>query len=71
MPLLGFGTYLLRDGYECEQSVLNALNIGYRLIDTAAVYYNEESVGRAIKKKSCQTGRNLCDHKIFASGSRL
>lgn len=52
MPLLGFGTYLLRDGLECEQSVLNALNIGYRLIDTASVYNNEESVGRAIKKSN-------------------
>jgi len=52
MPLLGFGTYLLRDGLECEQSVLNALNIGYRLIDTAAAYFNEESVGRAIKKSN-------------------
>jgi len=52
MPLLGFGAYLLRDGLECEQSVLNALNIGYRLIDTAAVYHNEESVGRAIKKSN-------------------
>jgi 2,5-diketo-D-gluconate reductase A len=52
MPLLGFGTYLLRDGLECEQSVLNALNIGYRLIDTAAAYNNEESVGRAIKKSN-------------------
>lgn len=52
MPLLGFGTYLLQDGLECEQSVLNALNIGYRLIDTAAAYYNEESVGRAIKKSN-------------------
>lgn len=52
MPLLGFGTYLLRDGSECEQSVLDALNIGYRLIDTAAVYNNEESVGRAIKKSN-------------------
>jgi 2,5-diketo-D-gluconate reductase A len=52
MPLLGFGTYLLRDGLECEQSVLNALNIGYRLLDTAAAYYNEESVGRAIKKST-------------------
>lgn len=50
MPLLGFGTYLLRDGLACEQAVLNALNTGYRLIDTAAVYSNEESVGRAIKK---------------------
>jgi 2,5-diketo-D-gluconate reductase A len=52
MPLLGFGTYLLRDGLECEQSVFNALNDGYRLIDTAAGYYNEESVGRAIKKSN-------------------
>lgn len=50
MPLLGFGTYLLRDGSMCEQAVLHALNIGYRLIDTAAAYYNEESVGSAIKK---------------------
>jgi len=52
MPLLGFGTYLLRDGFECEQSVLHALNVGYRLIDTAAAYSNEESVGRAIKKSN-------------------
>jgi 2,5-diketo-D-gluconate reductase A len=52
MPLLGFGTYLLPDGLACEQSVLNALNCGYRLIDTAAAYYNEESVGRAIKKSN-------------------
>lgn len=52
MPLLGFGTYLLRDGFEFEQSVLNALNIGYRLIDTATVYNNEDSVGRAIKKSN-------------------
>ncbi|WP_347373970.1 aldo/keto reductase [Aequorivita sp. Q41] len=52
MPLLGFGTYLLRNGSECEQSVLNALKIGYRLIDTAAAYYNEESVGKAIKKSN-------------------
>lgn len=52
MPLLGFGTYLLQGGLECEQAVLNALNIGYRLIDTAAAYQNEESVGRAIKKSN-------------------
>ena len=50
MPLLGLGTYLLHNGLECEQAVLNALNTGYRLIDTAAVYGNEESVGRAIGK---------------------
>lgn len=52
MPLLGFGTYQLHDGPACEHAVLNALNTGYRLIDTAAVYQNEESVGRAIKKSN-------------------
>ncbi|WP_233525676.1 aldo/keto reductase [Chitinophaga silvisoli] len=52
MPLLGFGTYLLRDGVACEHAVLNALSTGYRLIDTAAAYNNEESVGRAIKKSN-------------------
>ena len=49
MPLLGFGTYLLT-GSVCEQSVLHALTSGYRLIDTATAYQNEESVGRAIKQ---------------------
>lgn len=52
MPLLGFGTYMLRDGVACEDAVLNALKVGYRLIDTAAVYGNEESVGSAIKKSN-------------------
>jgi len=52
MPLLGFGTYLLRDGSACEHAVLHALHTGYRLIDTAAAYLNEESVGRAIKKSN-------------------
>lgn len=52
MPLLGFGTYLLKDGLVCEQCVLHALTIGYRLIDTAAAYYNEQSVGKAIKKSN-------------------
>lgn len=51
MPLLGFGTYLLT-GSACEQAVLDALTTGYRLIDTAAAYHNEESVGRAIKKSN-------------------
>ncbi|MDJ1481580.1 aldo/keto reductase [Cytophagaceae bacterium YF14B1] len=52
MPLLGFGTYLFREGSQCEQSVLHALHSGYRMIDTAAAYGNEESVGKAIKKSS-------------------
>lgn len=49
IPLLGFGVYQI-PAEECEQSVLDALEAGYRLIDTAAAYQNEEAVGKAIKK---------------------
>ncbi|MDO4631852.1 MAG: aldo/keto reductase [Corynebacterium sp.] len=48
MPLLGFGVFQMTNA-EAEQSVLDALHTGYRLIDTAAAYQNEEAVGRAIK----------------------
>lgn len=50
MPLLGFGVYQITDAEECEKSVLNAIEVGYRLIDTASAYMNEEAVGKAIKK---------------------
>lgn len=50
MPVLGFGVYQVTDAKECEESVLNALEAGYRLIDTAAAYMNEEAVGSAIKE---------------------
>lgn len=50
MPILGFGVYQITDAQECEQSVFDAIQAGYRLIDTAAVYLNEEAVGRAIKR---------------------
>ncbi|MEH7747385.1 aldo/keto reductase, partial [Neobacillus drentensis] len=50
MPILGFGVFQIQDEKECEQAVYEALMAGYRLIDTAASYLNEESVGRAIKR---------------------
>lgn len=50
MPLLGFGVFQIPDAEECERSVYEALRTGYRLIDTAASYGNEESVGKAIKR---------------------
>ncbi|OZQ79825.1 aldo/keto reductase [Paenibacillus odorifer] len=50
MPILGFGVYQMNDASECEQSVYEAIMAGYRLIDTAAAYQNEEAVGRAIKR---------------------
>jgi 2,5-diketo-D-gluconate reductase A len=50
MPLLGFGVYQMNDAQECEDSVYEAISSGYRLIDTAAAYGNEEAVGKAIKR---------------------
>lgn len=50
MPLLGFGVFQVPDLKECEGAVLNAIETGYRLIDTAASYMNESAVGNAIRK---------------------
>ena len=49
MPILGFGVFQMTDALECERSVVDALQSGYRLIDTAASYLNEVAVGKAIK----------------------
>lgn len=48
MPILGFGVFQVPDLAECERSVRDALDVGYRLLDTAAAYGNEEAVGAAI-----------------------
>ena len=50
MPILGYGVFQIPDPKECEKSVLDAIETGYRLIDTAASYMNETAVGNAIKK---------------------
>ena len=50
MPILGFGVFQVKDLAECERSVVDAIATGYRLIDTAQSYENEEAVGKAIKK---------------------
>ena len=50
MPFLGFGVFQMADLNECENSVLTAIETGYRLIDTAAIYLNETAVGNAIKR---------------------
>ncbi|AFH60332.1 aldo/keto reductase [Paenibacillus caseinilyticus] len=52
MPILGFGVFQIPEPNECEQSVYDAISAGYRLIDTAASYMNEEAVGRAIARSS-------------------
>ncbi|MCW3168767.1 aldo/keto reductase [Chryseobacterium sp. 09-1422] len=50
MPILGFGVFQVPDLAECEKAVVEAIKTGYRLIDTAASYGNEEAVGNAIRK---------------------
>lgn len=50
MPILGLGVYRIEDLAVCEKTVLNAISAGYRHIDTAALYHNEEAVGNAIRK---------------------
>jgi 2,5-diketo-D-gluconate reductase A len=52
MPILGFGVFQVTDLAECERSVVDAIETGYRLIDTAQSYMNEEAVGKAIKRSS-------------------
>ncbi len=49
MPILGFGVFQIPDAQECERSVIDAIQTGYRLIDTAASYMNEEAVGKGLR----------------------
>ena len=51
MPMEGFGVFQVRDFETCKESVLNAIKAGYRLIDTAASYGNEDAVGAAVKER--------------------
>lgn len=50
IPMEGFGVFQVPEAAICEQAVSDALSVGYRLIDTAAAYFNEEAVGQAIRK---------------------
>jgi diketogulonate reductase-like aldo/keto reductase len=50
MPMEGFGVYRVTDKEECERAVYQAVKIGYRLLDTAAIYGNEDALGRAVRK---------------------
>jgi 2,5-diketo-D-gluconate reductase A len=65
MPLLGFGVFQVTDLAECERSVSDAIATGYRLIDTAASYQNEEAVGRAIKKSGVSRNELFITTKLW------
>ncbi|MDE6833145.1 MAG: aldo/keto reductase [Ruminococcus sp.] len=67
MPMIGFGVYQIEDYAQCEQSVLNALDSGYRLIDTAETYMNEEAVGSAFRKSGLKRDEVFITSKIWVS----
>lgn len=69
MPILGFGVFQVADPAECEKAVLEAIETGYRLIDTAASYMNEEAVGNAIKKSGVPREELFITTKLWIDGT--
>lgn len=67
MPILGFGVYQVPDLAECERVVSDAISVGYRSIDTAQAYMNEEAVGNAIQKSGIAREEFFITTKIWIS----
>ena len=67
MPVLGFGVYQISDPEVCERAVGDALKIGYRSIDTAAAYGNEEAVGRAVHRSGIPREELFITTKLWIS----
>lgn len=65
MPILGYGVYQIADQEECEKCVLDAISVGYRSIDTAQAYRNEEAVGRAIQKSGVPRDEFFITTKVW------
>ena len=68
MPILGYGVFLV-DPKECERCVTDAIDVGYRMIDTAQAYYNEEGVGTAIKKSGIKRDEFFLVTKVWITNS--
>lgn len=67
MPQLGFGVFQIPDGKDTEQAVSDALEVGYRSIDTAAAYDNEEAVGRAVAESGIPRDEIFITTKLWVS----
>lgn len=67
MPILGFGVYQIANQKECIDCVSNALEVGYRSIDTAAAYQNEEAVGKAINQSGISRNELFITTKLWVS----
>lgn len=65
MPILGFGVFQIPDAQECERSVIDAIQTGYRLIDTAASYLNEEAVGKGLKASGVNRDQLFVTTKLW------
>ena len=65
IPILGFGVFQITDQAECERSVIDAIEVGYTHIDTAASYMNEEAVGRGIKQSGVARERLFVTTKLW------
>ncbi|GAA0489583.1 MULTISPECIES: aldo/keto reductase [Tatumella] len=65
MPLTGFGVFQMTDAAECERAVLDAIETGYRLIDTAAAYCNETQVGNALKQSGIARDQLFVTTKLW------
>lgn len=70
MPWLGFGVYQINDGQEVVRAVRNALEIGYRSIDTATVYGNEQGVGKAIRESGIPRENIFLTTKVWNNDQR-
>lgn len=71
MPLLGLGVYRMAEGAETENAVTAAIRSGYRLIDTASVYKNEESVGRGIARSGVPRKDLFITAKVWNTAQRM
>ncbi|CNI27157.1 aldo/keto reductase [Yersinia mollaretii] len=69
MPLLGFGVFQMTDPSECERAVIDAIDVGYRLIDTAASYQNETQVGNALKQSGIARNELFVTTKLWLQGT--
>ena len=67
MPKVGFGVYQIKNQEQCKQAVLDAIDVGYRLIDTAQSYGNEEAVGKAIQETSVPRSELFITTKVWLS----
>jgi len=65
MPIVGFGVFQIPDAKECERSVVDAIEVGYRLIDTAASYMNEEAVGAGLRASGVPRERLFVTSKLW------